>query len=993
MSYTDGSRIQSNEWSDQYTTLCYLVAIMGILSVSFLPRAKFLQMMAFSTLFICTAAALSLLMIQCCVSARQSDDAVSAPSTTGSSGTRQTPRYSASASVVAAAWMFFYIYLANVAKASRVVLLLPAIQFSIFILVTSVYAPTFPNMDTGMAYVKRLLKSFLTGFALATGVNLFIIPITSRTVLSKQLGALIVATQNGLRTHGEYVGAATAAHQDNFQNTDANVKAALLRANVQTIINLHGQVKLELPYAKREIGFGKLTPEHYTEIVGSLQHILLPVLGLSTLLDIMQLVGRRRIRRDKNFASDDVLHAARQLEGSEWDEIVSVYRPQFLQLKYALIQGLDHYAITLGLVLKPKSKQSDPEARSAPSPGENIFAKHLEDEIQKLQQSYHGTTREWSTNKGINLPTGFWGPTGNSNTKDSTNTDEMIRKAQNQHQLYLLLYMQYLTASASSAILDAVRYADELRANGTMARNRLILPGWRRIWKLIYSVIAPEDKSTSLPEPAPTGTTAGINTTFIARKDPEHLQPTNVYEHITDHMRRSYSILGSPASLFGLRAACATMSLGMLAYFRQTHVFFLQQRGFWATVMIAISLEVTAGRGLFGFVTKIAGTVVAAVVSIAIWYMSDHHAAAIVPLCYIFFALCIGFMVKNPSMIIMGMISMATVALIVGYELQERKIGYQLTVSNGQEYHHVYNLAAYRLASVCAGIGTAAFWTYFPYPITQHGALRRDTGQALYLLAEYYACVDATMRTRLNDPRQALEENIKGTPMHSLAKARKRAWDKTILILGNLDQHLQFLKFEPDFGGRFPRQAYADLVQRMDRLFTYMSIMSYSSASFAGEDGNGTATSEGANSASAATSPGKSVDPQEKDRWLHDFRAFAATRPFSHPSTTSSLCLAAASLVNAQPLPPNVHLPGAASTAGTAESGRFAEQEAREEEILSVKHIENPCYAAFAVLEVASGLVAEEVRGVVESVKELCGEVGFGVGNGAVRGLGQRMGA
>jgi hypothetical protein len=51
--------------------------------------------------------------------------------------------------------------------------------------------------------------------------------------------------------------------------------------------------------------------------------------------------------------------------------------------------------------------------------------------------------------------------------------------------------------------------------------------------------------------------------------------------------------------------------------------------------------------------------------------------------------------------------------------------------------------------------------------------------------------------------------------------------------------------------------------------------------------------------------------------------------------------------------------------------------EAVDPEIISVSHISQPCYATFAVLEIASTLIAEEMGHVVRLVKELVGEVDF----------------
>lgn len=42
-----------------------------------------------------------------------------------------------------------------------------------------------------------------------------------------------------------------------------------------------------------------------------------------------------------------------------------------------------------------------------------------------------------------------------------------------------------------------------------------------------------------------------------------------------------------------------------------------------------------------------------------------------------------------------------------------------------------------------------------------------------------------------------------------------------------------------------------------------------------------------------------------------------------------------------------------------------------------MKHVAEPCYAAFAVLEVASSLLSQEMGNIVEGMRQLVGEVDF----------------
>ena len=143
------------------------------------------------------------------------------------------------------------------------------IQYSIFTMISSVYAPNFPHMENGMAFVRRLLITFLTGFAFATGVNLFVFPMTSRMIAGKQIAGMLGLFKVSLAAHGQYMSAITdAIHTSHGKGErgrtvppDVDAKAKALKANTAAIGGLFSKLRMELTFAKREIGYGKLGPD------------------------------------------------------------------------------------------------------------------------------------------------------------------------------------------------------------------------------------------------------------------------------------------------------------------------------------------------------------------------------------------------------------------------------------------------------------------------------------------------------------------------------------------------------------------------------------------------------------------------------------------------------------------------------------------------------------------------------------------------------------
>lgn len=143
-----------------------------------------------------------------------------------------------------------------------------------------------------------------------------------------------------------------------------------------------------------------------------------------------------------------------------------------------------------------------------------------------------------------------------------------------------------------------------------MKKNKFISPSLKRIKKWVTGSLKVEDAGA---EHTPDSTeSVGVSVysgeSFRAAKDPEHLPPTNTWQRSTNVLRQFSGLLGSQESAFGFRVACATLSIGIVAYLKDTYTFFLEQRLVWAMIMVAIGMTTTAGSGVFGFFGRIMGT-------------------------------------------------------------------------------------------------------------------------------------------------------------------------------------------------------------------------------------------------------------------------------------------------------------------------------------------------------------------------------------------------
>lgn len=377
--------------------------------------------------------------------------------------------------------------------------------------------------------------------------------------------------------------------------------------------------------------------------------------------------------------------------------------------------------------------------------------------------------------------------------------------------------MEFLLWSVGQAVLMFVRFADRKVEDGTMKKKRLILPGLKRMKKWIRSTLKVEDSSSGdnqgMDDMDGTSYTVQLGEAFNARKDPEHLPPRNGWERFGNRLRTMSHFLRSKESVFGFRVACATMSIAIIAYLRNTQLFFVRQRVVWAMIMVSISMMRTAGQSIFNFVLRVCGTLVAGVASLVVWYIVDRRTAGVIVFLWIWMACGFYIVLKRPAFVVVGILSVVTAALIVGYELQTRKIGIAASESTGQPVYPIYLLAPYRLACVAGGLAVAYFWTVFPYPVSEQSELRKEVGRSLYLLANFYSVVHETMRARIRGDEGSPDD--KSSPGRRLEKARHEVFSKQVLMLANLRTYSSFTKWQASIGGKFPKAQYDSIINHI----------------------------------------------------------------------------------------------------------------------------------------------------------------------------------
>jgi hypothetical protein len=104
-------------------------------------------------------------------------------------------------------------------------------------------------------------------------------------------------------------------------------------------------------------------------------------------------------------------------------------------------------------------------------------------------------------------------------------------------------------------------------------------------------------------------------------------------------------------------------------------------------------------------------------------------------------------------------------------------------------------------------------------------------------------------------------------------------------------------------------------------------------------------------------------------QWFSDFRRIISSTNVTSHEITSLLALLSSSIQTGQPLPPYLTAP---------QGYQLSKQlEAVDHDILSLRHIAEPGYAAFAVMAISTRCIHMDLERLLKAVRDLVGELDF----------------
>jgi hypothetical protein len=330
-------------------------------------------------------------------------------------------------------------------------------------------------MKIGLSFARQLLLAQLTGLGVATGVSLFILPVSCRTLVTKQITSYLGALQKCLLAHKALL--------QNLEGKDAMSSMLILgskpspetiavKASIGTLTTLHGKLQIDLPFAKKEIAYGKLRPDHFKELNKLLRMVMLPTIGMGSIIDILQqLATLRGWTEDAIQNLGEMETADRDRSLREWTSNMKLVHEPFEGIINVMVEAVEHVLLQLQFKKRPNIKPDSGIASTtddiestaqATAPGDPGFAAYLARKSVGFYQEKHLTLMEWARKRGIELPDDFFDHPNSVPYQFSKEYKQQgdAQRQQRQRQLYLLLYVSGLIfiVSNTNGMLDGVPF-------------------------------------------------------------------------------------------------------------------------------------------------------------------------------------------------------------------------------------------------------------------------------------------------------------------------------------------------------------------------------------------------------------------------------------------------------------------------------------------------------------------------------------------------------
>jgi Putative ER transporter, 6TM, N-terminal len=337
------------------------------------------------------------------------------------------------------------VFLATIVRTKFAQVITPGILFNILLIVICSNAPHFPNTTVIRSFLSSLSKAVFLGLGIGTGVSLFILPISLKSLVVKQLSGLMMGVKAALNAYRTFIftlGDEERVSEALLDDQEVLPYVSAVNSAFATVSAANSKLQVDLSLAKREIGVDMFGPAELKGINKCLRLVIIPMLGLNSVADVLKNFSRSRGWRPGMELNEEE-QALRAQAIKEWASNMRLVRDSVDSIIGIMIEAIDHIQIKLSMTPKPKKALDLEGASAGDAPGGPAFAGRLDRISTEFYSTKHRTLIDWAKMRGVDIPEDFFvNPDGPPiNIPDSVKKETIDRHQQNQRQLYVLLYV------------------------------------------------------------------------------------------------------------------------------------------------------------------------------------------------------------------------------------------------------------------------------------------------------------------------------------------------------------------------------------------------------------------------------------------------------------------------------------------------------------------------------------------------------------------------
>ncbi|KAG0182910.1 hypothetical protein DFQ28_003639 [Apophysomyces sp. BC1034] len=311
-------------------------------------------------------------------------------------------------------------------------------------------------------------------------------------------------------------------------------------------------------------------------------------------------------------------------------------------------------------------------------------------------------------------------------------------------------------------------------------------------------------------------------------RDPDVDPPATFSQHVFHKLWRFRSWFLQPDTLFAFKTAVGVVLLAIPAFMAQNALWYSEWKGQWAMITLVLWNFPMAGMFNFSLIVRVAGTIVGGVLGIVAWEISRGNPYGLAVVLFVIILVCYHVFFYSRTYKVVALMTKVTMilvsfvdfsgAVVLKTEEQVAIYEYQYVVEGIPNYDRVWTVAGKRVLLVTIGLAASYVLSMIPYPVSGRVELRKRSANTICEIGRLYAILASKFLVSKQELDYPTRDQLKSFRKLAL-EIRRQITDERNLLMHT--------DYEPPLRGRFPKESYVNILDRIDNMADLVQGMGY----------------------------------------------------------------------------------------------------------------------------------------------------------------------